>query len=248
MQSHFPRARIHAHRGASVTRPENTLAAFNEARRLGADAIEFDVHSTLDGHLVVHHDYNLGQTTNGTGYVHESTFEYVRGLSAGAWFDADYRHEQVPTLDEVLTIEGISFELEVKGLPTRGLLDGVTAAVRRADVESHLEITGFHVVAVPYLRAELPRARFGLFAPKFETWMTVPLYEDIVCESAQTGGFEVVHIPASLFQIIDPEKFRSVGLLIHCGNVESEAELLAALQNADQVSTNDLAAAVAARQ
>jgi len=248
VRPHFQGALIHAHRGASATRPENTLAAFIEARRLGADAIEFDVHSTLDGQLVVHHDYDLGRTTNGAGYVHESTFDYVRGLSAGSWFDADYRHEQVPTLDEVLALEGVGFELEVKGLPTRGLLDGVVAAVRRADVESRLEITGFHVVAVPRLRAELPRARFGLFAPKFEAWMTVPLYEDIVRESALTGGFGVVHIPSSLFQVIDPEKFRSVGLLIHCGNVESEAELLAALEDADQVSTYDLAAAVAARQ
>jgi glycerophosphoryl diester phosphodiesterase len=64
-----------------MTHPENTLASFVEARRLGADAVEFDVHSTLDGHLIVHHDYNLERTTDGIGYVHESTFEYVRGLS-----------------------------------------------------------------------------------------------------------------------------------------------------------------------
>jgi glycerophosphoryl diester phosphodiesterase len=245
---HFHRASIHAHRGASVTRPENTLAAFVEAQRLGADAIEFDVHSTLDGRLVVHHDYNLDRTTNGTGYIHQSTFDYVRGLSAGAWFNAEYQHEQVPMLEEVLALEDIDFELEVKGLPTQTLLDGIVAAVRQADVESRLEITGFHVVAVPYLRAQLPRARFGLFAPKPESWMTIPLYEDIVRETALTGRFDVVHIPKSLFQVIDLERLRSAGLRIHCGGVESGAELLFALHNADQVSTPDLATAVAARQ
>ncbi|MGI8763765.1 MAG: glycerophosphodiester phosphodiesterase family protein, partial [Ilumatobacteraceae bacterium] len=31
-----------AHRGASATRPENTVDAFREARRLGADAVELD--------------------------------------------------------------------------------------------------------------------------------------------------------------------------------------------------------------
>ena len=247
MNSRRLSARIHAHRGASMTHPENTLAAFVEARRLGADAVEFDVHSTLDGHLIVHHDYNLERTTDGIGYVHESTFEYVRGLSAGSWFNEDYQHEHVPTLDEVLAIEGIDFELEVKGLPTRKLLDGVIAAVRRADVESRLEITGYHAVAVPLLRKELPRARFGLFAPKFEAWMSVPLFEDIVRESARTGGYEVVHIPVPLIQDVNHEKFRSAGLRIHWGNAESEVEILSELQIGDQVSTSNVAAAVAGR-
>jgi glycerophosphoryl diester phosphodiesterase len=45
-----------AHRGASVTRPENTIEAFQEARRLGADMVELDVRRTADGQLAVHHD------------------------------------------------------------------------------------------------------------------------------------------------------------------------------------------------
>lgn len=45
-----------AHRGASVTRPENTIPAFLEARRQGADMVELDVRRTADGELAVHHD------------------------------------------------------------------------------------------------------------------------------------------------------------------------------------------------
>jgi glycerophosphoryl diester phosphodiesterase len=40
---------------------ENSLAAFRAARRLGADAVELDVHSTADGALVVHHDELIGR-------------------------------------------------------------------------------------------------------------------------------------------------------------------------------------------
>ena len=68
-------AKIHAHRGASSHYPENTMAAFYAARDLGADAIEFDVHLTEDGHLVVVHDYDLARTTSGAGYVFESSLE-----------------------------------------------------------------------------------------------------------------------------------------------------------------------------
>lgn len=45
-----------AHRGASASRPENTLEAFIHAVELGADAVELDVRRAADGHLVVCHD------------------------------------------------------------------------------------------------------------------------------------------------------------------------------------------------
>ena len=50
---------IIAHRGASGLKPENTLAAFQRAIELGADGIEFDIHSTSDDVIVVHHDYRI---------------------------------------------------------------------------------------------------------------------------------------------------------------------------------------------
>lgn len=45
-----------AHRGASAVELENSLAAFRAAAGQGADAVELDVHATVDGELVVHHD------------------------------------------------------------------------------------------------------------------------------------------------------------------------------------------------
>src|SRR5205809_7784513 len=45
-----------AHRGAPRERVENTLASFQRALEVGADAIELDVHLTSDGLVVVHHD------------------------------------------------------------------------------------------------------------------------------------------------------------------------------------------------
>ena len=52
-----------AHRGASFDLPENTLAAFERAIEVGADAVEFDVHADREGRLVVTHDPpQAGQT------------------------------------------------------------------------------------------------------------------------------------------------------------------------------------------
>src|SRR5204863_5393294 len=45
-----------AHRGASSVELENSLAAFRAAAGQGADGVELDVHATIDGEIVVHHD------------------------------------------------------------------------------------------------------------------------------------------------------------------------------------------------
>ncbi len=49
-----------AHRGACAKLPENSLAAFQGAIEVGADYVEFDVHASPDGSLVVCHDAPRG--------------------------------------------------------------------------------------------------------------------------------------------------------------------------------------------
>ncbi len=47
---------IFAHRGLHVAVGENTVAAFLEAKSVGADGVELDVRRTRDGALIIHHD------------------------------------------------------------------------------------------------------------------------------------------------------------------------------------------------
>ena len=97
---------IVAHRGSSADSPENTLAAVRRAIDAGATAIEVDVRTTKDGHLVALHDATLDRTTDGTGAVNDLTLAEVKKLDAGGWFDAKFRGEKVPTLKEVLALCG----------------------------------------------------------------------------------------------------------------------------------------------
>jgi len=48
-----------AHRGGAALWPENTLPAFKEAIKMGADGIEFDLQLSSDGVLVIYHDSSL---------------------------------------------------------------------------------------------------------------------------------------------------------------------------------------------
>ena len=78
------------------------MAAFAEAVRAGADAIEFDVQWTKDQQMVLMHDWTVDRTTSGTGLVTELTYDEIRAVDAGSWFSADFHGAQVPTFEEVL--------------------------------------------------------------------------------------------------------------------------------------------------
>lgn len=92
-----PVTQIVAHRGASLDRPENTVAAFDRALELGADAVELDVHLSADGQLVVHHDAipHVAPNPALAGIAIRSlTVEQLRAFRV--------RGEPIPTLEEVV--------------------------------------------------------------------------------------------------------------------------------------------------
>ena len=100
----MPLRGICAHRGETETHPENTLVAFRRAIAMGAHQIEFDVQLSKDGYPVVMHDPTVDRTTDGTGPLCELTFDEIRALDAGAWKDPAFKGEQVPTLEEALSV------------------------------------------------------------------------------------------------------------------------------------------------
>lgn len=115
---------IIAHRGASGYAPEHTWAAYEQARDMGADYLELDLHMSADGRLIVIHDETLDRTTDGEGKVKEHTLEALKTLDAGAWFneanperaDEAYVGAQLLTLDEVIDRYGsdVRYYIETK--------------------------------------------------------------------------------------------------------------------------------------
>ena len=61
---------------------ENTMSAFVEAEKAGADGLELDVQLTKDGEVVVIHDEKVDRTTTGNGYVKDLTFKEIRKFNA----------------------------------------------------------------------------------------------------------------------------------------------------------------------
>ena len=70
------------HQGGEDEAPSGTMYAFVRSMRLGADMLEVDIHTTVDGHVVVMHDGEVDRTTNGTGSVYDMTLAEVQELDA----------------------------------------------------------------------------------------------------------------------------------------------------------------------
>jgi glycerophosphoryl diester phosphodiesterase len=141
-----------AHRGASGTRPENTLCAFRRAEALGAHMIELDVQLTRDGEVVVIHDWTLARTTDGRGRVASHTLAELRRLDAGAWFDPAYGGETIPTLREVLDAVSLPVNVELKARGDDGLEARAFDVVQAAGAERRVVFSSFHPQSLVRLR------------------------------------------------------------------------------------------------
>ncbi len=132
---------IIAHRGASGYAPENTMAAFELAERLGADFIELDVRMSKDGELVVIHDTTVDRTTNFTGYVHNYSLRELQGMDAGSFFSADYSNETIVPLQEVMDrfAGRIGILIEIKDPPLYpGIEEKLAEIVRRYELLQYI--------------------------------------------------------------------------------------------------------------
>lgn len=162
-----------AHRGASARAPENTLAAFREAARLGADAIECDVRLCGDGKPVVIHDDTVDRTTDGRGAVARLTLADLRRLDAGSWFASRFRGERIPTLEETFEFARgrCGLNLEIKGAGAHADGDGATIralarSLAATGFRGPLVVSSFSRQALILARAAMPRVRLGLLVSR----------------------------------------------------------------------------------
>lgn len=112
------RVEVTAHRGYSAEYPENTTVAFRGAIDIKADWIELDVQETADGEVIVMHDSNLKRTTGVNKDIWEVTWDEIKDLDNGSWFDPMYREIRIPTLEQVLELTRGKIKLNIEIKPT----------------------------------------------------------------------------------------------------------------------------------
>ncbi|WP_144512106.1 glycerophosphodiester phosphodiesterase [Bacillus sp. FJAT-22090] len=153
--------KVYAHRGCSGTYPENTLVAFKAASQLPIHGVEFDVHMTKDGELVVIHDESIDRTSNGQGFVKDLTLAQLKQYDFGKWFSSTFRGEKIPTLREVLyvfkdTHHHINIELKSDVFPYDGMEIKVLQMLSEYRLEGRVVISSFNHEMIQHVKKLAP--------------------------------------------------------------------------------------------
>ncbi len=180
---------VFAHRGAKKYAPENTLASFQKALELGAQALELDITLSKDGEVVVIHDDSVERTTNGKGAIADLNLEEIKKLDAGAWFSKGFVGEKIPTLEEVLAlVQGkalINIEIKNAGKRNEELVQKAAHLVVKVKKQENIIFSSFIPKNVRIIRKILPECPAGLltlpgFAGKMEIGLLGGVSPDLI--------------------------------------------------------------------
>jgi glycerophosphoryl diester phosphodiesterase len=224
------------------------MAAISHALKVGASAIELDVHATKDRRIVVCHDGTVDRTTNGEGAIAEMTLADLSRLdNAYWWIDGDVvtperqpdeyllrgrapqdRRYAVATLEEVATaFPGVLLNLDVKGTsplvePYEGLL---ADELRRLDLSDHVIVASFHDEAIEAFRISAPGVATSAATNETAAFYFSHLEDPVV---PAVAAFQV---PARYGEIdVVTESFvdaaHAAGIAVHVWTINEEEEMV----------------------
>ncbi len=236
---------IASHRGGALLWPENSRISFESTTRLAVEQVEFDVHPTRDGRLVVIHDDTLDRTTDGKGPVAAQDWAALSKLVLKGTGG-----QRLLLLDEVIEIfrpTPIVMRLEIKCGPDRVPYPGhaarVAKALEQARVLERCVLTSFQLGTVCEAVVE---AR-----PMKHVWLVLPQVQtDIglanVIASAKGAGVPMLGLRQNMLTAEIVATVRAAGLGIGgwaCNDAEAIAKLLALQVDVFTTDRPDLAVA-----
>lgn len=221
------------------------MLAFEHGLSFGADGLEFDVHLSRDGVVMVHHDATLDRTTNGHGPLAALTADELSRLDAGYSFrpaipDAtgqppaeprvDYPFRGVaggvPRLDDVLRrFPSAALIIELKVNEPELALRTIDA-IRRAGALDRVALGSFGTRVLRVARAYEPAIRTG--SSREETRLA--LYRSWVRWPVRRPAYREYQVPevAGTTRVVSPRFIRdahAAGLVVKIWTVDDEADM-----------------------
>lgn len=161
-----------AHRGASADAPENTLEAFTEAVRQGADGVELDAMACGSGEVVVCHDERLERLAGQPWEVRTTPWWKLRRADVGS--SLGYAPARIPLLEDVLDALPAHFlvniELKCDRFDDGGLVESVARMVAERDLSSRVVLSSFNPLCLFRLAAVAPTLRRGFLIDPDKAW------------------------------------------------------------------------------
>jgi len=236
---------IHAHRGASAYRPENTLEAFSLAIEQKADCIELDVHLTKDDKIVVAHDELLDRVSNGTGHINDHTLDELKSLDFGKSIPGSPVC-RIPLLSEVFSLvypTNLSLNIELKTTDRlySALPEKLIALAEEYAMGERVIYSSFNHYSLRQMKEIDPSAKIGLL---YQMGMVDPwVYAGYVrAEAIHPHYFIVASLPETV------ARCHENGIKVNVWTVDDKGAVLLMLEcGVDGIITNRPDTAVALR-
>ncbi len=230
---------IIAHRGASVQRLENTLPAFIEGLRQGADGIEADFRMSADGVVVCIHDEHSGRIAKRRLVVAESSYAELKALA----LKGKEKNEDlyIPRFEEVAALvpEDRLFYIEVKEGPE--MLPPLLKAIRASSLKaSQIRVISFQPEVIRDLKQHAPELQaYWLVSRKQSAFHGVqPSQEEIlrVAKLIRADGVSCSHRHISKDFI---QELQQQGFEFHVWTIDDPTQAQAFAQaGASSITTN----------
>ena len=212
---------VFAHRGASASRPENTLASFRRAGEEHADFVELDVQESADGVVLVAHDRDLMKVARSPLQIWSSPAQQLREVDIGSYFSAEFKDERVPTLAEALEVcKGVCrIDIELKDYgKSQHLEERVVELVETAGMQNDIVTMSLNHRMVENMKRLRPNWTAGLLAAKAIGEPSRLPFDFLAVESRMaTRSFirtaHAAHKPVYVWTVNDPQRMvRMIGL------------------------------------
>ncbi len=239
-----PASLFAAHRGGSLLWPENSLLAFKNALALGADYVEFDVHLSKDGEVVVIHDPTLDRTTTERGPVRERTLAELKTLRLRDRSGA-VTEETVPTLDEVAAIAArwkrrmlLEIKVDERGQRYPSIEEKVLAILDRHGMAAVTVVMAFESETWRRMRLLRPDITAGaLYSPR--TLRTMGSTVGRVIEEARQARVGYVGLHQALVDAGAMAAARSAGVMLGVWTVNEPDALRRFIEQGVGIVTTD---------
>jgi glycerophosphoryl diester phosphodiesterase len=242
---------IVAHRGIPTEAPENTIASFQRAVELGADAVELDVRLTSDKIPVIFHYFYLQETTSTSGAIFNFSLEQLRDVEVLCRDNPNTPSGHISTLPEILEIFGgkIGLEIEIKGPEPEAPEIIGNVLLKFKNLWNTIEVTSYEPALLLAIQKICPGLTVDLLFPRSECWMKLDVVQYQAIHYTRLAHARAVHLhPTQLSESVI-SALTHQGIEIHAWDVNDEQSLeLVAKYGIPRLCTDKFKQALAFRE
>jgi glycerophosphoryl diester phosphodiesterase len=229
--------RIASHRGGTLEFGDSTPRGFAATAQMPLEEVEFDVHPTADGAIIVHHDPTLDATTDRSGAIAAMTEADVRAAVIN--YGAGGHPITLAELCSIFAESKVDFRCEIKpgadGRPYADFVPRVVEMLARHGMLERTTFSSFLVESQDAIAAATDRPRLWLVSPP----VLRQLGPAAVIEVARMHHIPEIGVHVDTADAALMERVREAGLDFGCWAAHTALQIEKALALGVKVFTTD---------